>query len=154
MPGKKNLDQDLSQFQKLLKRLLEESGENYSEAARASGLHYTTISKYMGGVHPMRDACIALADHFGINPNVMLEAAGYKPLRFFDREKIDLSQVRPEAKKMLEQLERITDPKRRDHLYQVINSMLEGYQLAEQGEEAKAEAKNKAKSVPELGAGS
>jgi hypothetical protein len=59
--------------------------------------------------------------------------------RFFGEE-IDLSQVRPEAKKLLEQIDRITDPERRNRLYQVIDSMLEGYQRAERGEEAGEDA--------------
>jgi hypothetical protein len=58
----------------------------------------------------------------------------------FDREKIDLSQLRPEAREILERLDRITDPIERARLYRVIESMLEGYQLAEPGEGAKDEA--------------
>jgi hypothetical protein len=127
-------------FQTLLSRLIDDAGESHTGASTAAGLEDSSaISRYMGGTRPRRDACIALADHFGISPNVMLEAAGYKPLRFFDREKIDLSRVRPEAREILERLDRIADPMKRAHLYLVIESMLEGYQLAELGEEAKDE---------------
>jgi len=80
----------------------------------------------------MRDACIALADHFGINPNKLLEAAGYEPLHFFDRREIDLTKVSPEGKEILEKLEQITDPKIRKRLFEVIDVMLDGYLLAEQ----------------------
>ena len=87
MAKRKKLDRDnFSEYQELLIRLVEESGESYRAASMAAGLSSATISSHMRlGVRPMRSACIALADHFGINPNVMLEAAGYAPLRFFDR---------------------------------------------------------------------
>jgi hypothetical protein len=133
MPRKPGHDKyHAERFQAVLGRLIDNAGESHRGASTAAGLDSSAISRYMGSTRPSRDACIALADHFGINPNVMLEAAGYKPLRFFDGEKIDLSQVRPEAKEILERLEGIADPKGRAHLYQVIGSMLEGYQLAKQ----------------------
>ena len=87
MAKREKLDRDgFSEYQELLFRLLEESGESYRAASMAAGLSSATISNHMRrAVRPMRNACIALADHFGINPNVMLEAAGYAPPRFFDR---------------------------------------------------------------------
>lgn len=33
---------------------------------------------------PHRDACILLAQRFGVNPNEMLQAAGYDPIPLFD----------------------------------------------------------------------
>jgi len=132
MSDQDTLSYDASLFQELLRKLLEESGESYRKASRAAGLHHTAISKYMSGVRPGRDACIALADHFGINPNKLLEAAGYEPLHFFDRREIDLTKLSPEGKEILEKLEQVTDPKIRKRLFEVIDVMLDGYLLAEQ----------------------
>jgi transcriptional regulator with XRE-family HTH domain len=149
MPRKRKKDYDPNPLQELLKELLEESNESYREASSAAGLHPTTVSNYMRGTRPMRDACIALADHFGINPNKMLEAAGYEPLYFFDKRDIDLSKVGPEGKQILEKLERITDQKTRQRLFKVIDTMLDGYLLDQQKASSKTEPKPKAASKPE-----
>jgi transcriptional regulator with XRE-family HTH domain len=145
LPGKKNLDYDLKPFQELLGNLLEEADESYRQAGMASGLSGTTVSNYMRGTRPMRDACIALADHFGINPNKMLEAAGYEPLRIFERQRIDLSKVDPDTKRLLEKMEQITDPEIRKRVYEAIDVLLEG-QLRIQQEE-----KERMKSTKVLG---
>ncbi len=129
MPGKKILDYDPIPFQKLLQQLLEESGESYRKASTAAGLHPATVSNYMHGMRPGRDACIALADHFGIHPNVMLEAAGYKPLHFFDR--VDLGEVTPRTKRIADTLEQIADGKAREHLYEVIQVLLDAHLVLE-----------------------
>ena len=132
-----------STFANVLGELLEESGESYREVAAKVGIAHSSFSKWVSGeVRPNRDTCIALADHFGINPNKVLKAAGYEPLRFFDRRKIDLSRVSPEGKEILEKMEQITDPKVRKRLFEVIDVMLDGYLFAEQEELVQIEAKS------------
>jgi transcriptional regulator with XRE-family HTH domain len=142
-------NQDLNSFQQLLQELIDESGESYRQVSQASGLHHTSVSRYLRGTIPGRDACIALADHFGINPNEMLEAAGYEPLRFFEKEEIDLSKVSPEAKLLLDKLERIKEPRLRAQLFEVVDRMLDGYLLAEEAEDREeiAEPKTALESV-------
>ena len=132
MAKKRIRNYDPKRFRRLVEPLLAERNESYRQASRAAGLDETAISRYFGGTQPMRDACIALADHFGINPNKLLEAAGYEPLHFFDRREIDLTRVSPEGKEILEKLELITDPKIRKRLFEVIDVILDGYLLAEQ----------------------
>lgn len=137
-------------FQKLLQRLIEESGESYRHASQASGLHHTSVSRYLSGTTPSRDACIALADHFGVNPNEMLEAAGYAPLHFFEKEEIDLSKVSPETRLIFEKLERM-DPHLREELLKVITVMLDGYlQGAKTGELAEEESEELVEPKPTL----
>ena len=133
MPRRRKTGYDPIPFQELLRQQLDESEESYRGASVAAGLNRSAISSYLKGARPMRDACIALSDHFGINPNRMLVAAGYEPLELFDRRAIDLSEVTPEGKRILEKLDQITDPKIRRQLFRVIDVMLDGYLLAEEG---------------------
>jgi transcriptional regulator with XRE-family HTH domain len=123
MPGK-TTDYDAAPFQELLKELLEEAGESQSKAARITGLHQTSISGYLRGTRPMRDACIALADHFGINPNVMLEAAGYASLHFFDRTLVDPRGLSPEAVDLARLVDQIEDRAARRRAIQAVRDLL------------------------------
>lgn len=122
-----NDDLDQDPFQRLLQSLLDESGENCREASLASGLYHTSISSYLRGKIPGRDACIALAHHFGINPNQIFEAVGYEPLPFFDSEDIDVTRIGFKAKLVLDKMERIKNPRLRAQLFRVIDVMLETF---------------------------
>jgi len=127
MSGKKKFDYDPTAFQELLQRMLEKTGESYSAAARASGLHQTTISNYLRETspsRPMRDACIALADHFGINPNEMLEAAGYEPLHFFDRRMIDPNAMPPDIDQLTGEIMQIEDDIVREEMVDTLRQVL------------------------------
>ncbi len=108
MPGRKS-DYDPVPVQELLRRLLDKFGESYRAASIAAGLHPPTISNYMGGVRPMRDACIALADHFDINPNELLKAAGYEPLHFFDRRLVDPNALPPDVERLVGEIMLLED---------------------------------------------
>ncbi len=128
-PGHK--DYNAQQFKSVLEKLIQGTNESYRQASEAAGLDSSAVSRYMTGTRPSRGACIALADHFRVNPNDMLQSAGYEPLRFFDRQEIDLGQVRPRTAKILEKLEQITDPEVRDRLYDVIEVILDSHLKAE-----------------------
>jgi len=85
---------DPTAFVELFSRLIKETGESYRRIARGSGLTHVTLSNYMKGVRPSRGSCVVLADHFRINPNVMIEAANYEPLQSFSQafaEPMDIS---------------------------------------------------------------
>jgi len=125
MPGKKKVDYDLKPFQELLGKLLEETGESYRQAGRASGLSGTTISNYMRGTRPMRDACIALADHFGINPNRMLEAASYEPLHFFDRRLMDPNAIPPDIEQLVGEIMEIENESMRREMVEILRQTLQ-----------------------------
>lgn len=61
-----------------VKRLLEERNETAREASLRAGLDRSALWRFIRkGTRPHRDACILLAQHFGVNPNEMLQAAGY-----------------------------------------------------------------------------
>jgi len=143
-PGHK--DYEAKKFKALLEKLLQATGESYRQASEAAGLDSSAVSRYMTGTRPSRGACIALADHFRMNPNDMLLTAGYEPLRFFDRQEVDLSQVRPRTARILEKLERITDPEVRDRLYEVIDVVLDSH-LQIQPEHTSQQDKEKKRGV-------
>lgn len=127
MPGKRDFDYDPEPFQNLLRQLLDEASESYRQAGIASGLSGTTISNYLRETspsRPMRDACIALADHFGINPNEMLEAAGYEPLHFFDRRMIDPNAMPPDIEQLTGEIMAVEDEEVRQEMVRALRGVL------------------------------
>jgi len=127
MPGKRDFDYNPEPFQNLLRQLLDETGESYRQAGLASGLSGTTISNYLRETspsRPMRDACIALADHFGINPNEMLEAVGYEPLHFFDRRIIDPNALPPDIDQLTGEIMQIENDIVRKEVVDTLRQVL------------------------------
>jgi hypothetical protein len=72
----------------------------------------------------MRDACIALADHFGINPNKMLEAAGYEPLHFFDRRLVDPNAIPPDIEQLVGKIMEIENESMRSEMVETLQQVL------------------------------
>lgn len=118
---------DPKPFQELLLILLSKSGESYRQASLAAGLPHNAIFKYLKGVRPGRDACIALADHFGVNPNELLQAAGYEPLHFFDRTTEKSEELSPEVQELAERLQQIKDPVARRRLMEAMETLINAY---------------------------
>lgn len=114
-------------FQELLRELLKQSGETYKQASLAAGLDQAAVSRFMRGTRPSRSACIALADHFGVNPNELLQAAGYEPLRFFDPSASASDWQTPEAAEIAELIEAIPDPVIRKRVARAVKVLLRGY---------------------------
>jgi hypothetical protein len=75
----------------------------------------------------MRDACIALADYFDVNPNEMLEAAGYEPLHFFDRTLIDPQEMSDDVKELAAEIEKVKNPQARRSLIKAMKVLTEAY---------------------------
>jgi transcriptional regulator with XRE-family HTH domain len=123
MPRTKS-DYDPAPFQKLLQQLLDESGESFREASAAAGLSPTTLSNYMRGSRPMRDACIALADHFDVDPNDLLRAAGYEPLRIFERIKLNPSDLPPDVAQLAAEIMKIEDEVKRKAMSEALSQAL------------------------------
>lgn len=113
-PGSKRAGYDQEQFVAFLTRLLEERNETYREAAMRSGLDRSAVWRFLHqGKRPHRDACILLAQHFELNPNEMLAAAGYEPIPLFDLSLTDPGEFPPEVKALAQALTAIPDPARR-----------------------------------------
>ena len=126
-------DTNFDSLSSLLRMLLDKSGESYRQASRAAGLPHNAISKYLRGTRPSRDACIALADHFGVNPNEMLQAAGYEPLHFFDRTLVDPDQMSEDVRALAAQIQEIQDPEIRRRLIEAMQVLVETYLQASTG---------------------
>jgi transcriptional regulator with XRE-family HTH domain len=120
-----NDTKDYDSLSILLRRLLSKSGESYRQASLAAGLPNNAISRYLKGTRPGRDACIALADHFGINPNEMLQAAGYEPMRLFDRRLEDPEAIAPEVEALAAEIMAIEDDAVRQEMVQALRQILQ-----------------------------
>jgi len=70
---------------------------------------------------------VALADHFGVNPNEILQAAGYEPLHFFDRSLIQPGELSPEVKALAAQLQQIKDPTTRRRVIEAMKTLISPY---------------------------
>ncbi len=81
----------------------------------------------------MRDACIALADHFGINPNKMLEAAGYEPLHFFDRRLMDPNAIPPDIEQLVGEIMEIENESMCREMVEALRQTLQLHNEDKQG---------------------
>jgi len=112
----------------VFRRLLEEHNESYREASLRAGLDHATLGRYIRDKQrPSRSSLLVLADHFGVNPNDLLELAGYDPLEIFEREATDLEGVSPAVRALVDDMERIPDPVLRKRLAEAIQLLLAGY---------------------------
>ncbi len=97
-------------FMPYLKELVESSKQTLRQISLAAGLDHAAMQRYIKrGSKPSQDACIALADYFGIHPNVVLEKAGYAPRASFDLSLADPNEFPPEVKEIALELMEIED---------------------------------------------
>jgi hypothetical protein len=115
---------DPEEFIPHLRRLLAERNESYREASLEAGLDRSAVWRFIEkGTRPHRDACILLAQHFGVNPNEMLQAAGYDPIPLFDLSLADPDEYPPEVKAVAQALARIKDPERRRAACEAVHAL-------------------------------
>jgi len=112
--GSRRTGYEPEKFIPYVKQLLEERNETSRKASLRAGLDRSALWRFIKKeMRPHRDACILLAQHFGVNPNEMLQAAGYDPIPLFDLSLADPDEFPPEVKAVAQVLSRIEDPKRR-----------------------------------------
>lgn len=117
---------DPSVFIPYLRRLLAERNESYREASLGAGLDRSAVWRFIEQeTRPHRDACILLAQHFGVNPNEMLQAAGYDPIPLFDLSLADPDEYPPEVKAVAQALARIEDPERRRAACEAVHVLVD-----------------------------
>ncbi|MEA3339026.1 MAG: helix-turn-helix transcriptional regulator [Chloroflexota bacterium] len=113
-------------FAAYLHQLREAHNESMREASMAAGLDHSALYRFATEhQRPTRDSCIALADHFDLNPNEVLERAGYPPLRFFDRSLVDPQAQPPYVAELASRLSRIRPPARRRRICQSLLRVIE-----------------------------
>ena len=125
-PGKGGKLYDRAALADYLDRLRRESNESYREAALRSGLDHGAFLRYVKKQNrPTRESCIALADHFAVNPNEILVRAGYDPLHFFDRSPMDPRALAPEVEEVAFYLNRLCPLARRREVCQAVRALVE-----------------------------
>ena len=72
-------------------------------------------------------ACILLADHLGVNPNEMLELAGWPPLKAFGIHTESAEALPPEAVDVARDIARISSPALRQQVAEAIRTLLKKY---------------------------
>jgi transcriptional regulator with XRE-family HTH domain len=111
-------------FVPFLESLLEEANESAREASLESGLDHGAVQRYLRKKgRPSQDTCIAMANHFGINPNVMLSKAGYPPQPYFDLSLTDPNEFAPEVKEVAMELMKIENPQVRRRVCDAVLSL-------------------------------
>jgi transcriptional regulator with XRE-family HTH domain len=115
----------------VLDELRQGRNESYRETSLNAGLDHGALRRYVcDGRRPQRQALIALADHFGINPNELLPLAGYPPMKLFERVAVDPDSLPSDIGGLVEDLQRIPDRAERRKLAEAVRVLFAGY-LAE-----------------------
>ena len=125
-PTRGGKEYDRAAFAAYLEGLLEARNESMREASLASGLDHGAMSRFINKhQRPTRESCIAIADHFRLNPNEVLTQAGYDPMHFFDRSLADPDALPPDVAELARYLGRIRPPSRRRQLCQALREILD-----------------------------
>jgi transcriptional regulator with XRE-family HTH domain len=124
-------DYDPTRLAQVLDELRQGRNESYRETSLNAGLDHGALRRYIcDGRRPQRQALIALADHFGVNPNELLPLAGYPPMKLFKRVAVDPDSLPSDIGGLVEDLQRIPDRAQRRKLVEAVRVLLAGY-LAE-----------------------
>lgn len=112
---------------KRLDELLKQNKDSFREAALDSGLDHQAVRRIRAGNRPQMHVCILLADHFGINPNEMLQLAGWPTLKAFDIHTESAENLPPEAVEVALDVARIPDSGTRKQVSLAIRTLLAKY---------------------------
>ena len=124
-------DYDPIRLAQVLDELRQGRNESYRETSLNAGLDHGALRRYIcDSRRPQRQALIALADHFGVNPNELLPLAGYPPMKLFERMAVDPDSLPSDIGGLVEDLQRIPDRAQRRKLVEAVRLLLAGY-LAE-----------------------
>ena len=125
-PTKSGKPYDRSALAEYLDELRQDHNESFREAALRSGLDHGALLRYVKKhQRPTRESCIAIADHFGVNPNEILTRAGYDPLHFFDRSLVDPQALAPEVEEIAIYLNRLSPLARRREVCQAVRALVD-----------------------------
>jgi len=107
----------------MLKRLLQERGESYRGASMRAGLDYGALFRFVEqGRRPSKDSLITLAEYFKVNPNDLLQLAGYPRIRLFDDVE---GHIPPELTGIVQRVLAVEDIPRRARLIRALEEMLD-----------------------------
>ena len=121
-------DYDPARLAQVLDELRQARNESYREAALNAGLDHGALRRYIvEGRRPQRQALIALADHFGVNPNELLPLAGYPPMDLFQQAAVDPDSLPDDLGDLVADLQRIADRSQRRKLVEAVRVLIAGY---------------------------
>jgi transcriptional regulator with XRE-family HTH domain len=121
-------DYDPIRLAQVLDELRQGRNESYRETSLNAGLDHGALRRYVcDGRRPQRQALIALADHFGINPNELLPLADYPPMKLFERVAVDPDSLPSDIGGLVEDLQCIPDRAQRRKLVEAVRVLLAGY---------------------------
>lgn len=109
-----------------LRDLLLNHNESYREASLRAGLDHQAVRRILDGQRPTMTACILLANHFGINPNELLQLAGWPMLEMFDIRTASTEKLPVEAVDVALALARISDPYARKKKAEAVLTLING----------------------------
>jgi hypothetical protein len=119
---------DAEPFNRRINELLAQHNEGYREASLRAGLDHQAVRRYVVvGRRPDRDSCIVLADHFGINPNELMQLAGYAPLKLFEMQTASAESLPSEAVDVALAIAKIAEPSTRKSVAQAVLTLLKKY---------------------------
>jgi transcriptional regulator with XRE-family HTH domain len=125
---------DPTRLVQVLDELRQARNESYREASLRAGLDHGALRRYIcDHRRPQRQALIALADHFGVNPNELLPLAGYPPMKLFQRMVVDPDSLPSDIGALVEDLQRIPDHTQRRKLVEAVRVLLAGYLVDDAG---------------------
>ncbi len=110
-----------------VRELLKQNKDTYREASLKSGLDHQAIRRILAGNRPQMQVCILLADHFEINPNEMLELAGWPRLKAFDIHAESAENLPVEAVNVAKEIARIPNPGTRKAVAEAILVLVKKY---------------------------
>jgi hypothetical protein len=125
-PTKGGKTYDREAFAEYLKALLQERNETPRAASLGAGLDHGALMRYIKHrQRPTRESCIALADHFGVNPNEVLTRSGYEAMHFFDRSLVDPKAYPPEVEDVASLLARLEPVSYRREVCRAVHALLQ-----------------------------
>ena len=110
-----------------IEELLKQNKDSFREASLKSGLDHQAIRRIRAGYRPQLHVCILLADHFGVNPNELLELAGWPRLKAFDIQTESAEDLPVEAVTVAKEIARIQNPKVRKAVAEAILTLVKQY---------------------------
>lgn len=107
-----------------VEELLKINKDSFREASLKSGLDHQAIRRIRAGFRPRMEVCILLADHFGVNPNELLELAGWPKLKAFDIQTDSAESLPVEAVTVAKEIAKISNPKMRKAISEAILTLV------------------------------
>jgi transcriptional regulator with XRE-family HTH domain len=116
---------DPTRSAQVLDELRQGRNESQRETTLNADLDHGALRRYIcDGRRPQRQALIALADHFGVDPNELLLLAGYPPMKLFQRVLVYPDSLPSDIGALVKDLQRIPDRTQRRKLAEAVRVLI------------------------------